>query len=85
MTKNDSTVIIVNMKDISKKNTMIRGIPLDVWADLNRIAGEKMQSVNKTMVDMVVLSVKSYRNSTEKKALIKRLDEINQLEFEVKK
>jgi len=64
---------------------MIRGIPLDVWADLNRIAGEKMQSVNKTMVDMVVLSVKSYRNSTEKKALIKRLDEINQLEFEVKK
>ena len=59
------------------KETKVRGIPEDVWADILRIAGEEGCSANKVLLDAVTDRVDGWRKS-EKKRLTRRLDEINQ-------
>lgn len=59
------------------KETKIRGIPEDVWADILRMAGEDGTSANRIMVEAVTDRVNAWRK-TEKKRLAARMDELNQ-------
>lgn len=70
--KSSNNVNIVTMKD-----TMIRGIPEDVWADILRIAGEEGTSANKILLQSVTDRVDTWRK-TERRRLTHRLDELNQ-------
>lgn len=59
------------------KETKVRQMPDDIWADVLRIAGEEGTSANKIMVDAITGLVMAWRKS-EKKRLVRRLDELNQ-------
>jgi hypothetical protein len=62
---------------IPMKETKIRGIPEDVWADILRMAGEDGTSANRVMLEAVTDRVNAWRKS-EKKRLAARMDELNQ-------
>lgn len=59
------------------KETKVRGIPEELWADVLRIAGEEGTSANKIMLEAITDRVTAWRKS-EKKRLVRRLDELNQ-------
>jgi len=59
------------------KETKIRQLPDDIWADVQRIAGEAGTSANSIMLEAVTGYVAAWR-AGEKKRITKRLDELNQ-------
>ena len=62
---------------VPMKETKIRGIPDDVWADILRMAGEDGTSANRVMLEAVTDRVNAWRK-IEKKRLVARMDELNQ-------
>lgn len=62
---------------VPMKETKIRGIPDDVWADILRMAGEDGTSANRVMLEAITDRVNAWRKS-EKKRLAARMDELNQ-------
>lgn len=71
-------ILIDNNDNIDNmKNTMVRGIPEDIYADLIRMAAEGQTSANRVMVEAIIGAVEVWRKA-EKKRLQKRLDDLNQ-------